>query len=98
MSHGIVRELPAVGRIHRRHAGLKRQHVGQQGARDLRCRLRRIPASMLQRVREGGNEARVVRRLSRYVREFVVPGKERLLRGMCVSVGLSPRSILCIRA
>ena len=89
---GVVGERPAVARVRCFAPRLIRQHVRKQGGRGPRCILRRVPTRVLQRMGEDGDEPGVVCRLSCDVRAFLIPGKERLLRGQGASVRLNPTS------
>ncbi len=57
---GVVRKRPAVYWIRHGLAGVKRQDVGKQSLGRSPCRLRRVAARVLQRVREDSDEARIV--------------------------------------
>ena len=59
----IIGECPAIVREGRGARGVIAQEVRQQCLCNPPCFLRRIPTRVLQRMREDGNEAGIVRRL-----------------------------------
>ncbi len=94
----VVGERPAVGRVRRLAPWLIRQHVRQLGRCHPRCFLWRVPTRVLQRVREDGDESRILRRLRGKIRSFLVAGEEGYLRGASVSVRLSVTSGCAIQS
>jgi hypothetical protein len=67
---GIVGERPAIARKGRRTRRVVGQHIGQDRARRPLLLLRCIPARVLQRVREDGNEVVIIRRFTCHVSRF----------------------------
>jgi hypothetical protein len=78
---GIVGERSAIARKGRRTRRVVGQHVGQQCSRHPPCFLRRIPTGVLQRMREDGDEAGIVRRLARVVSISLRADEKDRLRG-----------------
>ena len=72
----VVGECAAIRGVGRRQSGIEMEYVGQQRLCNPRCFLRRITACVLQRVREDGDEGRVVRRFRREVVGSVLTGKK----------------------
>jgi hypothetical protein len=72
----VVGECPAIGREGRRARGVIAQEVRQQCPCNPPCFLRRIPTGVLQRVREDGDEAGIVRRLPAQVGGILLAGQE----------------------
>src|SRR6476646_5403638 len=78
---GIVRECPAIAREGRWAPGVIGQYVRQQCSRHTPCFLRRIPARVLQLVREDVDETGIVRWLTREAGISLRADKKDGLRG-----------------
>jgi hypothetical protein len=72
----VVGQCPAIVWKGRRARGVIAQQVRQQFPCNPPCFLRRIPTGVLQRVREDGDEAGIVRRLPAQVGGILLVGQE----------------------
>src|SRR5262245_60271796 len=86
----IVGECPAIVRKSCRAARVVRKNVWQQLLRHAYCILRCIAACMFQFVREGVNEAVIIRWFSAEVRLPLLSGKKYRLHWSSTPVGLPP--------
>src|SRR6266404_5656006 len=82
----VVGERPAIAREGCWAGGVVGQHIRQQSPCRSPCLLRRIPTCVLQSMREGGNEAGVVRRLTRQIGFPLRPNEKDGLRGQRAAV------------
>ena len=74
--HDVVGECPPILGVDCRPCGVIGKDVRQQRPSDARCFRRRISTGVLQRVRENGDEARVVRWLRSKIGGVLFAGEE----------------------